>query len=362
MKSKLNTVSLPYIQPDRKTHHNFYSICIKAIENNKDGVLDKLDCIRKINKLKEEKLLQQRKRYLAKTSSINFNRSLSTMKLKIKTNQIINKRRNLSQILLECEKLEEQKNLKKQFSSTTLNIEDPNNNQTKIENNELKEKQSKESKDINTNNIINNQNQKKGNGYRLIIPLRSKNKSILIKSNEKTIQNLPKRYSTFKRISEYLESNDVALFELLRHNPFQKKPYQISKGYEFIEAVKFKNYQFVKEALQTSNDFLFVFDYYGQTGYHWAAKLGDLKMLRILLDYGKHHNQKDFKGRTPLYLAAVNNNREVCDLLLRNKANIHLRDNLGKSASDVAGSRELQYYLGDIMTQPFSNPMFKKKS
>ena len=113
--------------------------------------------------------------------------------------------------------------------------------------------------------------------------------------------------------------------------------------------------------MQTSNDFLFVFDYYGQTGYHWAAKLGDLKMLRILLDYGKHHNQKDFKGRTPLYLAAVNNNREVCDLLLRNKANIHLRDNLGKSASDVAGSRELQYYLGDIMTQPFSNPMFKKK-
>ena len=84
-------------------------------------------------------------------------------------------------------------------------------------------------------------------------------------------------------------------------------------------------------------------------------------MLLILLDYGKHHNQKDFKGRTPLYLAAVNNNREMCDLLLKYKANIHIKDNFGKSASDVAGSRELKYYLGDIMTQPFSNPIYKKK-
>ena len=84
-------------------------------------------------------------------------------------------------------------------------------------------------------------------------------------------------------------------------------------------------------------------------------------MLRILLDYGKHHNQRDFKGRTPLYLAAVNNNKEVCDLLLRHKANIHLKDNYGNSASDVAGSKDLKYYLGDIMTQPYSNPNYKKK-
>ena len=279
------------------------------------------------------------------------------MKLKIRTNKIINKRRNLSQIILECEKLEEQKNLKKQFSSTMINIEDLNKNPNKKVNDGLKE-----SKDINKNNIINNQNLKKKNANIYTLNLnKNRNKSILIKNKEKTIKNLPKRYSTFKRISEYLESNDIALFELLKHNPFQKKPYQISKGYEFLEAVKFKNYQFVKEALQTSNDYLFVFDYYGQTCYHWAAKLGDLKMLSILLDYGKHHNQKDFKGRTPLYLAAVNNNKEVCDLLLRNKANIHSRDNLGNSASDVAGSRELKYYLGDIMAQPFNNSIYKKK-
>jgi ankyrin repeat protein len=183
----------------------------------------------------------------------------------------------------------------------------------------------------------------------------------LMKKKEKPKTKINKFYSTFKRINEYLESNNIPLFELIKYNPFQSKPYQIPKGYEFLQAVKFKNYQFVKEALETSTDFLFVFDYYGQTCYHWAAKLGNIKMLLLLLDYGKYHNQKDFKGRTPLYLAAVNNNREICDLLLKYKANIHLKDNSGKSASDVAGSRELKYYLGDMMTQPFSNPVFKKK-
>ena len=84
-------------------------------------------------------------------------------------------------------------------------------------------------------------------------------------------------------------------------------------------------------------------------------------MLKLLIEYGRHHNQKDFKGRTPLYLAAVNNNREVCDFLLKNKANIHLKDKYGNSPADVAGSKELRYYLGDIMTQPYSNPIYKQK-
>ena len=345
MKLKLNTITLPFIHPDRRIHHNFYSVCIKAIEDNKEGVLDKKECINKIIKLRDNNLRLQRRKLFDKTSSIKFSPSRTGLKLKMKTNQVINKRRNLSQILSEAEKLEGEI-LKKQASSKIIDIEDKNQSPIKI-------RRSKVKKDIISNTY----------DYQ-----RTKNKTInvnkkktTIKNKDKINQNLSKRYSTFKKINEYLESNNLPIFELLQHDPFQKKPYQISQGYEFLEAVKFKNYEFVKEALQTSNDYLFVFDYYGQTCYHWAAKLGNIKMLRILLDYGKHHNQKDFKGRTPLYLAAVNNNREICDLLLRNKANIHLKDNFGNSASDVAGSKELKYYLGDLMTQPYSNPNYKKK-
>ena len=183
----------------------------------------------------------------------------------------------------------------------------------------------------------------------------------LSKDNVKKTNKLSKFAIKLKKILEYFESNNITLYEYLENNPFQEKPYQIPKSFEFIKAVKFKDYKFVREALHHSSSYLFCFDYYGQTCYHWAAKLGYIPMLTLLIDYGKHHNQKDFKGRTPLYLAAVNNDRNVCEMLVRNRANVHLRDYNGLSAADVAGSKELKYYLGDLMTQPFSNPNYKKK-
>ena len=191
---------------------------------------------------------------------------------------------------------------------------------------------------------------------------KSSKKLISIKSDFKTNKKLPKRYLTFKNILEYLESNDITLKEYIEHNPFQSKPYQISKSFEFLSAVKFQNYKYILEALQFSTDFLFSFDYYGQTCYHWAVKLSNEKLLLTLIDYGKYLNQKDFEGRTPLYLAAVNNDKKMCDILIRNKANVHLKDNNGYTPADVAGSKELKYYLGDLLTMPYSNPSFKQRT
>ena len=359
MKSKLNTIiTLPMIHLNKKTHHNFFSVCIKAIENNKEGILNKNECIKKIIKLKEEKIKEMNKKYYDKSFLIS---NPSLKKLTIKKRKIINKRRTLSQILSENEalekfnfkKIEKIPKLKKNMSSKLLDIEEKNKNL-------ILYNEKKDAKEINKKEFEN----KKMKHIQITSTDINKDKNKTTNDNnskEKTKKNKPKRYSTFKKIIEYLESNNIPLFEILDHNPFQKKPYQISKGYEFLEAVKFQNYKFVRDALQTSTDFLFVFDYFGQTCYHWAAKLGNIKMLTLLLEYGMHLNQKDFKGRTPLYLAAVNNNRKVCDFLLKNKANIHLKDNFGNSASDVAGSKELKYYLGDIMTQPYSNPIYRKK-
>ena len=88
--------------------------------------------------------------------------------------------------------------------------------------------------------------------------------------NKSRNQNIYKPYATFKKILEYLESNNITLKEFIERNPFQSRAYQIPKSFEFLSAVKFKNYKFVLEALKFSNDYLFCFDYYGQTAYHWA--------------------------------------------------------------------------------------------
>ena len=335
MKSKLNNIKLPLIHPNRKKQNDFLNVCEKAIEDNNEGILDKKECIQKIQLIRKLAINLQRKKYVVKTTLYNPMKTI----LKIKAKKIINKRRNLSQILSESEQFEQNEILKNTMldNNRSLNI--------RKDNEEINDKKSNYKKikiiklNISKNGNINNVNINK----------------------EKSNNNINKRYSIFKKINEYLESNNIALFEFLQNNPFQKRPYQIQKGFEFLEAVKFNNYQYVFDALQASKDFLFVFDYFGQTCYHWAAKLGNIKMLKILLEYGKHHNQKDFKGRTPLYLAAMNNNKEICAFLIKNKANIHLKDNLGNSAVDATENKELKFYLREIITQPYNNPNYKQK-
>lgn len=292
-----------------KTYHNFYTVCINAIKKDKNDIINKKYCIEKIEKLKDEKL--------NKKKTIKNRSSSYLYKPKIKNG--VNKKEllTLDNIITIYNESEIKNKIKENKVNNIIKIEEK---KIKIE-----KKPSKNKYDINKN------------------------------------QNIPKRYAKFKKILEYLESNNITLADYIEHNPFQIKPYQIPKSFEFLDAIKFQNYQFVKEALQYSNDYLFCFDYYGQTCYHWAAKLGYIRMLTILIDNGKYHNQKDYEGRTPLYLAAINNDKNICELLVRNKANAHLRDNNGNSPADVTTDKDLKFYLSDLLAQPYSNPSNKQK-
>ena len=310
---------------EEKNESFFVDICIQAIESNEDEILNKEDCIQKINKLKFNSINQK----------CVTNRPIKKKSEKIKNSKNSFTQKCLDEILEESKKQLEKVNLNKikeeKNNKNKQNINNPNNNTN--ENNTNND-------DINNNPLANYRKDKKLKQF---------------------FRGKQRRYTILKHINEYLESNDVTMNELIDSNPFQDKPYNISGSYEFIEAVKFGNFDYVNDALINDGIFLFVIDYYGQTGYHWAAKLGNIKMLDLLIKFGRHHNQKDFKGRTPLYLAAVNNNMEVCKYLLSNGANPFLSDKLGKTPADVAGSKKLSEFLRENMAQPFSNPVYKAK-
>ena len=311
---------LPLINSDRIIYHNFYSVCIRAIELNKeDKILNKSEIIKNIEKLRDNPSMRKGKNFLSKTYLNDKKPSRKILNLKYR--KIPNRKRTLVNILSDSNIPPINLGTQENIQIKKIDINNKKEEKTNITNNNIKTAKKMS---------ISNKEEKKPNRSSIIPKFGS---GIILKELKKAM-NYSKRYLILKKVLQYLESNDITLFEFIKRNPL---------------------------ALQHSNDYLFCFDYFGQTCYHWAAKLSDLKMLTILIDYGKYHNQKDFKGRTPLYLAAVNNDKAVCEMLLRNKANVHLSDINGNTPADIAGSKELRYYLGDFITQPYSNINCKKR-
>ena len=103
------------------------------------------------------------------------------------------------------------------------------------------------------------------------------------------------------------------------------------------------------------------FDYLRQTPFHWAAKLGYEKILNLLLQYSYKCNVYDKKLRTPLYLAALNNQKKCVELLVENGGNPYLVDKDGKRPEEVTTDLDIRIYLQTTTEKPFNEIYAKQK-
>ena len=92
-------------------------------------------------------------------------------------------------------------------------------------------------------------------------------------------------------------------------------------------------------------NFIFQFDHFKQTSFHWAAKLGYFNMLKYLLEHGKTCNLYDKKMRTPLYLASYHNHKKCVQLLLEYGGNAYIGDIYGKQPIDVTTDEKIKDIL-----------------
>ena len=69
---------------------------------------------------------------------------------------------------------------------------------------------------------------------------------------------------------------------------------------------------------------------------HYASKGGSDSIVSLVLNKGANPNTQTNKGWTPLILAAYNNNIVACFILIKNNADINLKDNSNKTAADYA--------------------------
>jgi len=65
---------------------------------------------------------------------------------------------------------------------------------------------------------------------------------------------------------------------------------------------------------------------------HTAAVSNDIETLETLIRQGTEIEVKESEGMTPLFYAAMFGNREACRMLLEAGANVHTSDNVGRSA------------------------------
>ncbi|CAA0818350.1 Unknown protein [Striga hermonthica] len=72
---------------------------------------------------------------------------------------------------------------------------------------------------------------------------------------------------------------------------------------------------------------------------HRAARAGDLFLVRELIGKGYDVNSFDRDGYTPLMLAAISDDREMCELLISSGARLDVRNSRNETALSLAGRK-----------------------
>jgi ankyrin repeat protein len=83
-------------------------------------------------------------------------------------------------------------------------------------------------------------------------------------------------------------------------------------------------------------------DAYGRTALHKAALIGRLDICRLLLDRGAKVDHLDMEQYTPLLHAAEWGHLSVVKLLVERGADVCVKNDDGRTASDVARSKGKQ--------------------
>ena len=178
--------------------------------------------------------------------------------------------------------------------------------------------------------------------------------------NEKKL----KRKRVLLNTIKYLSYNNISVKEYVTSQIFPNKPFELRGSEDFFDAVKFNDINVIRQALEKDEHYLIQFDYFKQTPLHWAAKLGHYEILKILLKHTKMVNLYDKEYRTPLFLAALNNQKRCVELLLENGGNAFIKDKEGILPEAASTDSSIKLLLQVSTEKSFNelNEINKKKS
>ena len=95
-----------------------------------------------------------------------------------------------------------------------------------------------------------------------------------------------------------------------------------------------------------------IFTSSGYNPLHLAILNGWIYISSELINSGANINMKTYSGKTPLFLGAETNKKEIVKLLLENGADPKIRDNKGRLARDMTKNREIQKIIDEFQDLP----------
>lgn len=128
---------------------------------------------------------------------------------------------------------------------------------------------------------------------------------------------------------------------------------QATVGQMLIDAVRQENVEKIKQLLAGDAPVLFT-DPQGYDAFFYAIHGKKFQLADILLAHGADINKR-YKDSTLLMIAALKDDVETIEFLIKRKANLHLKRSDGKTAADIARVRA-QDYLADMLEYFMSPP------
>ena len=132
---------------------------------------------------------------------------------------------------------------------------------------------------------------------------------------------------TVVSFSEELSSN---LFDFLQSDTNQSLILQDSEKIDFIFDIKDKNYKKINSFLLKHNEIdFFIKD--KNTPLFYAIDIGDIKIVKLLIEYGANIHNVNSNLKTALHIAVEGNHVDVVRLLLENDIDISSKDSYGQT-------------------------------
>ncbi len=172
-------------------------------------------------------------------------------------------------------------------------------------------------------------------------------KTLIRKECNLNLKNNDGQTPLFKACSLGREDMVFLLLESMNFNLYEKD----SKDETiFMALIRSRNLELLNK-LKLDDKIIDIKNFSGEAPLHIAARAGDQRIIKYLLDHNAFVNIKNNQGETPLFYAVRSQNREAIDLLLRYGAVLDCRSTFGDTIYDLIPSYDLSSYINEKSEQ-----------